>query len=175
MAPVDGVIASIRVVAGQVVTPADVLFQIVDPKSLWIEALVFDQIDPDAVNAATARLPDGQSATLRLVGRSRSLQLQSTQLQFEIENPPASLSVGAPVSVIAATGEPVTAIILPRSSVTQAPNGQMVVFQHKEPESFIPRPVRVEAFDADRLLIIGGIEAGERIVIRNAPLVNQVR
>ena len=49
----------------------------------------------------------------------------------------------------------------------------MVVFQHKEPESFIPRPVRVEAFDADRLLIIGGIEAGERIVIRNAPIVNQ--
>ena len=48
-APVDGVIAAARVVAGQVVAPSDQLFQIIDPTSLLVEALVFDQINPDAV------------------------------------------------------------------------------------------------------------------------------
>ena len=53
-APVDGVIAAARVVAGQVVAPSDQLFQIIDPASLMVEALVFDQIDPTAVEEATA-------------------------------------------------------------------------------------------------------------------------
>ena len=53
-APVDGVIAATRVVAGQVVAQTDQLFQIIDPASLLVEALVFDQINPDAVDEATA-------------------------------------------------------------------------------------------------------------------------
>jgi hypothetical protein len=32
----------VRVVAGQVVTSTDTLFNIVDPKSLWVEAISFD-------------------------------------------------------------------------------------------------------------------------------------
>lgn len=174
-APVDGIIAEVRVAIGQVVAPTDILFQVIDPRSLWVEALVFDQINPQDIRAATAKLPDGQVVNLRLVGRSRSLQQQSTLLQFEIENPPAALDIGTPVSVIAETGRTVTSIVLPRASVTQAPNGQSVVFQHREAELFVPRPVRTESLDAERVLIMGGIEPGERIVVRSAPLINQVR
>ncbi len=174
-APVDGVIAEVRVSIGQVVSPSDILFQVIDPRSLWLEALVFDQINPADLRTATARLPDGQVLTLKLVGRSRSLQQQSTLLQFEIENPPASLDIGTPVSVIAETGRTVTSIVLSRASVTQAPNGQSVVFQHRDAEVFVPRPVRMEPLDAERVLITGGIEPGERIVVRSAPLINQVR
>ena len=39
-APIDGVIAASRVVAGQVVQAQDLLFQIVDPASLWVEASI---------------------------------------------------------------------------------------------------------------------------------------
>ena len=174
-APVDGVVAEVRVSIGQVVSPADILFQVIDPRSLWVEALVFDQINPGDIRTATARLPDGQVLALKLVGRSRSLQQQSTLLQFEIENAPSSLDIGTPISVIAETGRKLTSIVLPRASVTQAPNGQSVVFQHRDAEVFVPRPVRMEALDAERVLITGGIEPGERIVIRSAPLINQVR
>jgi RND family efflux transporter MFP subunit len=174
-APVDGIVAEVRVSIGQVVSPSDILFQVIDPRSLWVEALVFDQINPADISAATARLPDGHVLTLKLVGRSRSLQQQSTLLQFEIENPPASLDIGTPISVIAESGRKLTSIVLPRASVTQAPNGQSVVFQHRDAEVFVPRPVRMEPLDAERVLITGGIEPGERIVIRSAPLINQVR
>lgn len=42
VAPVDGMITEVRVAAGQVVNSADTLFQIVDPNSLWVEAISFD-------------------------------------------------------------------------------------------------------------------------------------
>ena len=174
-APVDGVIAVTRVVAGQVVAQSDQLFQIIDPASLLVEALVFDQINPDAVSEATAIVGADAAIKLKFLGRSRALQQQYSILQFQIVEAPAALNTGAPVTVVASTKEQVTGLVLPRSAVAQAPNGQMVVFSHKEPEVFVPRPVRVEPFDGQNVLITAGIASGERIVVQNAPLLNQVR
>jgi RND family efflux transporter MFP subunit len=170
-APVSGVIAMTRVVAGQVVQPSDVLFQIIDPGSLMVEALVFDQIDPDAVHEATASVA-GVAAPIRLkfLGRSRALQQQYSLLEMAVR-----LNTGTPVTVIATAGERVTGVVLPHAALAQAPNGQTVVFSHKEPEVFVPRAVRVEALDRDNVLITAGIDAGEKIVVHNAPLLNQVR
>ena len=39
MAPIDGVITATQAVIGQVVTSKDVLFQIVEPKALWVAGL----------------------------------------------------------------------------------------------------------------------------------------
>ena len=174
-APVDGVIATTRVVSGQVVGPSDQLFQIIDPASLLVEALVFDQIDPDRVDEATASITNGTVIKLKFLGRSRALQQQYSILQFLIVDASVPLNAGAPVTVTAANGEPVTGMILPRAALAQAPNGQTVVFSHKEPEIFVPRAVRVESFDAENVLVVSGITEGEKIVIRNAPLLNQVR
>ena len=174
-APVDGVIASTHVVSGQVVAPSDKLFQIIDPSSLLVEALVFDQVDPDAVNEAIAAVGPDTAIKLRFLGRSRALQQQYSILQFQIVETHVALNVGAPVTVIAPTGALVSGIVLPRAAVAQAPNGQMVVFSHKEPEVFTPRPVRFEPFDGENVLITAGISPGERIVVRHAPLLNQVR
>jgi len=174
-APVDGVIATARVVVGQVVAPSDQLFQIIDPASLLVEALVFDQINPDAVDEATASVGNGATIKLKFIGRSRALQQQYSILQFQIVEPPPHLNAGAPVTVMAATGERVTGIVLPRSALAQAPSGQTIVFSHKEPEIFVPRAVRLEPFDSENVLITAGVPAGEKIVVRNAPLLNQVR
>jgi RND family efflux transporter MFP subunit len=175
-APVSGVIAVTRVVAGQVVAPSDVLFQIIDPTSFMVEALVFDQINPDAVHEATASVArDAAAIKLKFIGRSRALQQQYSLLQFQVVDAKAHLNAGAPVTVIATTGERATGIVLPRSALAQAPSGQTVVFSHKEPEIFVPRPVRLEPFDDDDVLVTAGIGEGERIVVLNAPLLNQVR
>jgi hypothetical protein len=175
-APVDGVIAASKVVAGQVVGPSDRLFQVIDPTRLLVEALVFDQIDSDAVDTATASYGNGNGAIkLKFIGRSRALEQQYTLLQFQVVESPVLLNAGAPVTVIAANGERVTGILLPRSALAQAPSGQTVVFSHKEPEVFLPRSVRFEPFDAGHVLVTTGITAGERIVVGNAFLLSQVR
>jgi membrane fusion protein, heavy metal efflux system len=174
-APVDGVIAASRAVSGQVVASADKLFEIIDPTRVLIEALVFDQIDPDAVREATAVVPGEAGIDLRVLGRSRALQQQYVLMQFEVVGKAAPLSVGLPVTVIARAGAPVSGLFVPRAALAQAPNGQTVVFEHREPEVFVPRAVRTEPFDNETVLVTGGLEAGTKIVVRSAPLVNQVR
>ena len=174
-APVDGVIATTRVVAGQVVQAQDVLFQIVDPQSLWVEALVYSDAAPAKVEGATAVATDGTKLKLAFQGASRALQQQASVVQFSIVDPPAALSVGQPVTVMTPTGEPTTGIIVPRDAVVKSSNGDMLVWRHAEPERFVPLQVRAETFDAAHLVIRAGLKEGERIVVRGAELINQVR
>jgi cobalt-zinc-cadmium efflux system membrane fusion protein len=174
-APVDGVITASRVVAGQVVAQSDVLFTIVDPTSLMVEALAFDQSNGDEINGATSVTGDNVQSRLRFVGRSRSLQQQYSVISFEVLDPSPALNVGTPVTIVGRAGAPVTGIIIPRSAIAQAPNGQMVVFRHKEPETFEPKAIRFEPFDSATVLVLAGVERGDKIVVQGAQLINQVR
>jgi multidrug efflux pump subunit AcrA (membrane-fusion protein) len=174
-APVDGVIATARVVAGQVVQAQDVLFQIIDPQSLWVEALVYSDAAPAPINGATAIATNGTTLKLAFQGISRALQQQASVVQFSIVDPPAGLSVGQPVTVMAPAGEATTGIIVPRDAVVKSGNGELLVWRHAEPERFEPLPVRAEAFDAAHFVIRAGVKDGERIVVRGAELINQVR
>lgn len=175
VAPVSGVIAASRAIAGQVVGQSDRLFEIVDPTRPLVEALVFDASILDRIGGAEMTLPDGEIVQLRMLGRSRTLQQQYASVQFEIAGAPRAMNIGQPVAVAIETGAPVEGIVVPRAALAQAPNGQTVVFEHKEPEIFVPRPVRTEALDSRRVRVLAGLREGDKIVTRNAPLVNQVR
>jgi membrane fusion protein, heavy metal efflux system len=174
-APIDGVISASHVLAGQVVQGQDILFQIVDPHGLWVEALVFDQLDPGAITEATAVTPDNTVMKLKYVGRGRALQQQAVQLQFAIENAPASVALGMPVTVIAKKAKTLRGMLFPRDALVRGANGEMIVWQHIEPERFVPRPVRIEPFDGEQVLITAGITTTDRIVVHGAELLAQVR
>ena len=174
-APIDGVVASARVVAGQVVQAQDVLFQIVDPNSLWVEAYDYGDNDPAALKHATAVGPGNVAMKLGFQGWSRTLQQQATVLQFAIAAPPPSARVGQPVTVTAQRAENANGIVVDRDAVVRGGNGETIVWRHVEPEFFEPRPVRTEPFDAMRVLIVAGVAEGERIVVRGAGLINQIR
>jgi cobalt-zinc-cadmium efflux system membrane fusion protein len=174
-APTSGVIASARVVPGQVVQPQDVLFQIVDPASLWVEGLVYGELDPAALSDATATAPGRGPFKLRFQGFSHALQQHATIVQFVVENPPPNLAIGLPVNVIAASGDPVTAMIVSKDAIVRSANGEAIVWRHEEAELFEPRPVRTAPFDATRVIIAAGVAKGDRVVVRAAELVNQVR
>ena len=174
-APTSGVIASARVVPGQVVQPQDVLFQIVDPASLWVEGLVYGELDPAALSDATATAPGRGPFKLRFQGFSHALQQHASIVQFVVENPPPNLAIGLPVNVIAASGDPVTAMIVSKDAIVRSANGEAIVWRHEEAELFEPRPVRTAPFDATRVIIAAGVAKGDRVVVRAAELVNQVR
>jgi RND family efflux transporter MFP subunit len=177
-APVDGVVAISRVVAGQVVAAQDILFQVVDPKALFVEAVVFH--DADMPNAGTggeasATTTEGVRLKLRHQGSSRAMQHQSVTVQFAVLDPPPNLSLGQPVTVVAPSGKPESGIVLPREAVVRGGNGETLVWRHAEPEQFEPRLVRTEPFDAGRVVVRAGVAEGERVVVRGADLVNQIR
>jgi RND family efflux transporter MFP subunit len=174
-APTDGVIAVAKVVPGQVVQPQDMLFQVVDPKALWVEALVYATVDATSLAEATAVGTSGQTMPLAFRGFSRALQHQASIVHFAISEPPPDLSVGQPVTVVAKSGAPMAGIVVPREAVVRSGNGETVVWLHVEPERFEPRPVRTQPFDATRVVVAAGVTEGERVVIRGADLINQIR
>lgn len=174
-APIDGVLSTARVVAGQVVAAQDSLFQVVDTSRLWVEALVFDQVDPGAIVDATARTPDGRTMKLAFRGRSRALQAQSTVLQFAIETDGSEVALGQPVTVIARTGARTKGMLMHRGALVRGPAGETVVWEQVEPERFVLRQVGSEPFDGERVLLTGGVKPGDRIVVHGAELLSQVR
>ena len=173
-APVSGVVADVRVVAGQVVASADTLYQIVDPNNFWVEAITFD---PKLSTAASAKAmtADNRLLDLEFIGRSRTLQQQATVLQYEIKAPSKSLSIGEPLTVSVETGEPVTGIIVPKEAVAEAPNGQRVAFVRQDPEHYKAVPVRTEDLDGTRFHILAGLAEGDQIIVHGASLVSQIR
>jgi RND family efflux transporter MFP subunit len=174
-APIDGVVALSRVVSGQVVQAQDLLFQIVDPKALWVEAYDYGDSDPTKLEHATAAFAGNSPMKLRFQGWSRTLQQQATVVQFAITDPPPAIRIGQPVTVSAQLSETVSGVIVGRDAIVRGGNGETLVWRHVEPEHFEARPVRVEAFDAARVLIVAGVTEGDRIVVRGAELINQIR
>lgn len=178
-APASGVIAAANVTAGQVVDPQTTLFQIVDPSSLFVEALAFDLSAVPGIERgakiANAITSDGQELSLEFAGRGLALRQQAVPLLYRIKSGGEGLSLGQPVTVDVPVEEPVKAIVVPRSSVVRTSNGQLSVFVHVAPERFEARPVVAEQIDAERLGITAGIVPDVRIVGRGAELINQLR
>jgi membrane fusion protein, heavy metal efflux system len=173
LAPVSGVIADGTPVAGQMAQPNTVVFQIVDPARLWIEALSFDALP--AATTATAQTGAGQSLALAYRGSGFSDRSQSIPVHFAIDGDVSRLRAGQFVTVLASTGEEQQGIALPRTAVVRAANGQDIVYEHVSAERFQPRPVRIEPLDGERVLVAAGMTAGKRIVVQGAELLDQVR
>jgi RND family efflux transporter MFP subunit len=175
-APVDGEIAAMRAVAGQVVSPQDQIFHIIDPQAMWVEGFVFGDLDASTLtNAVAVTSHHKKQLALRFEGVGRVLQQHTVQLQFSIENPPSNLMVGEPVTVLAQSPVQLSGVVLPRASVIRAANGQMIVWHHASSERFVPLPVRIEPLDGERIVVVAGVSEGQRIVVAAAELINQVR
>jgi len=174
-APTDGVITVAKVVPGQVVQPQDMLFQVVDPKAFWVEALIYGTVDASSLADATAIATGGQTMPLAFRGFSRALQHHASLVHFAVSEPPPALSIGQPVIVVAESGAPVTGIVVPREAVVRSGNGEAIVWLHVESERFEPRPVRTQPFDATRVVVAAGVTEGEQVVTRSADLINQIR
>ena len=149
------------------------MFQIVDPARLWVEALTFTLFPDD--QPATALTGEGRRLALSFQGAGLTDRSQAIPVHFAIEGKEKGLRVGQLVTVLAATGEPLQGLAVPRTSVLRASNGQTVIFEHTAAERFSPRIVRVEPLDADRVLVLDGIAAGKRVVVQGAELLNQIR
>ncbi|MCA1373368.1 efflux RND transporter periplasmic adaptor subunit [Bradyrhizobium sp. IC4060] len=174
-ASTDGIITAAKVAPGQVIQLQDVLFQIADPSSLWVEALAYDEIGLKQPEAATAMAPNGQQIALSFVGTSRALRQHASVVQFAIPEPPAGLNIGQPLNVMVQAGAPVSGLVVPRNAVVRSGNGENIVWLHTEPERFEPRPVRVVQVDAARVIVAAGINEGEHVVVRGTDLINQIR
>jgi hypothetical protein len=175
VAPVTGVIASAHVVAGQVVDARELVFEIVDPARLRIEALAFDAGLAAGVGSASLAVGD-ERVPLTFIGAARSLREQALPLGFRAEGPALRLlAVGQPVRVVVQGREKVKGIAVPVASLMKNPANQTIVWVKTAPERFEPRTVTVEPLDGVRVAVTSGLKAGDRVATQGATLINQVR
>jgi membrane fusion protein, heavy metal efflux system len=173
IAPVSGIVAEGVVAAGQITQPNTVIFQIVDPERLWIEALSFNALA--GTQTASARSPSGRSLALKYQGSGFTDRNQSIPIHFAIEGDVSGLRVGQFLAVLAHTDEEQNGLAVPRGSVVRSANGQDVVYEHVTAERFQVRLVRTQPLDGERVLIATGIDPGRRVVTQGAELLDQVR
>ncbi len=174
-APVPGVISNNPVVAGQVVDAREVLFEIVRPDRLLVQALAYDARAATDIEQASAITAAKEPLRLSFLGAGSQLREQAIQLQFRITPPLPALVVGQPVTVIVASKSRVKGYAVPQSAVTLNTANQTVVWVHESAERFKPRKVQVQVLDATRSVVTAGLNAGERVVTQGATLLAQVR
>lgn len=175
VAPVSGVIASANAVTGQVVDARELLFEVIDPLRLRIEALAFDPAL--AADVAGAYLVvGGQKVPLIFVGASRALREQALPLAFRAEGPALSqLAVGQPVAVVVQSRSQVGGVPVPAASLMKNPANQTIVWVKTAPERFEAHVVTVEPLDGATVVVTSGLKAGDRVATQGAALINQVR
>lgn len=178
-APVSGVVAAASLVAGQVVEARDVLFEIVDPANLRVEALSYEpRLAADIAGAYGVTGADEQ-VLLSFVGGGRSLREQAIPLLFRVEGAMskggATLALNQPLKVIAQTRSQIRGVPLPAAAIAKNAANQEIVWVKTGPERFSPRPVRTQALDGSRVAVVAGVDAGERVVVQGTALLNQVR
>ena len=175
VAPVSGVIASAHAVAGQVVDARELVYEIVDPARMQIEALAFDA--EIGANVAGASLAVGKErVALQFIGAARSLREQALPLSFRVQQAKAvPLAIGQPVKVFVQTRSQVSGYAVPSASLMKNPSNQTIVWVKSAPEKFEPRVVTSEPLDGVNVAITSGLKRGDRVVTQGATLVNQVR
>ncbi|NML18357.1 efflux RND transporter periplasmic adaptor subunit [Azohydromonas caseinilytica] len=173
-APVDGVISAVEVVAGQVVDAQALLFEVVDPTRLAVEAPVYDLTLPARMVSAEGSA-GGATLKLQPAGAGRLLREQALPMRFRVLDATAPLAVGQPVKVVLRTRGEAPGAALPAAALVRDGNGQPIVWVHSDPERFEPRRVRHEALGADSVAVREGLKAGERVVTSGAALLSQVR
>ena len=174
-ASASGVISVANVVTGQLIESGAVLFEIVDPAKLWVEAIAYDPATVIDIRSAVATTADNATMPLELIGRSLTLRQQAVPVLFRITHPSPTLKVGTPVSVILQEMRTEKGIVLPTGSVVGAANGEDIVFEHVAAERFVPRPIRLRPLDGERVVVLAGIGDGARVVTAGADLLSQIR
>ncbi len=173
--PADGVIAASNAVAGQVVDARELVFEVVDPKRLRVEALAFDTAVASDVSAAFILVGE-KRAPLTFLGAARSLREQALPLSFRAEGESLSLlAVGQPVKVFVQTASKIKGVAIPVAAVVKNPSNQAIVWVKVDPERYVPRVVITEIIDGATVNVVSGLKENERVVIVGASLLNQVR
>src|SRR5262249_47049033 len=126
IAPVDGVIADGTPVAGQMAQPNAIVFQIIDPGKLWVEALSYEILP--VIAGASARA-GGKDVSLAFRGAGLADRNQAIPVHFAVSSDPGTLRAGQFVTVLAQAQAEQDGIAVPRGALVRTNAGD-VVFEH---------------------------------------------
>lgn len=177
--PSTGVIASSAAISGKVFAEGDLIFEVVNPKVLRVEAAWFEANGAPQFSAASVQAYGAagiSTVRLKYLGASSSVKDQALTLAFEARDlTDVSLPTGQLSKVYAELAQKIDGIAIPSTSVVKNSSNQTIVWVKKEPETFEPKVVLTEPLNGAQVLVRSGLAGNERVVVQGATLINQVR
>lgn len=182
-APINGTIADVSVATGAFVAEGAPLFHIANTGRLWLESRV-PESDIGRLGTPTGASftvdgfdrtfnIDGKNGRLVAVGGVVDAATRTVPVIFEFNNsanPANALRLGmtAKAQLFAGTGK--EAALVPASAV-QDESGTQVVYVQTGGDRFERKVVMTGARDGDRIAVLSGLEAGQRVVSKGAYLI----
>jgi multidrug efflux pump subunit AcrA (membrane-fusion protein) len=170
-APTSGIIASSSAINGQVVEAKEVLFEIIDPRHMLIEALAYD---PNSIRGIRGAMLAGSATELVYLGGAASLRDGAIPLFFRFTGTEMPLVLGQSVKLIVSRQETLKGTPLPASAVVKNSANENIVWAHEQAEVFRPIAVQIAPIDG-ATVVAQGLKPGQRIVTGSATLINQIR
>jgi membrane fusion protein, heavy metal efflux system len=176
--PVAGTIVAVTVAPGEFVEEGRELFHVVDLSRLWLELQIPEgqagQVQAsDSVWFRPEGFPSAFEVSPKAGGRVVATggvvnpQTRTIPLIFEVPNPNGQLKAGMFVRAQVFTSSFVRGLVIPLSAVVDE-DGQAVAYAELEGELFERRPLKIGTRQGDRVQIVEGLEAGDRVVTRGA-------
>lgn len=172
-APASGIVAAANVLNGQIVDARDVLFEIIDPNRMVVEAATTDVSLAGRIAGAT--LTGSPGVELTFLGGGRSLRDGALSVNFRANAKKTALAIGQPVTVVAKLADKVKGIAIPAEALVRNPSNEPIVWIKSGAERFIAQPVEAKPLDAKTIVVVKGLAADNRVVVSGAALINQIR
>jgi len=169
--PFSGVLTRTSAVAGGVVNPGQILYEISDLSKVWVEAHIFEYELPWIRMGQTAEMTLPYQPGIRFTGKVAYIypylqkKTRDVVIRLEFDNPDLSLKpdMYADIEIRSDTGRSGT--VVPAEAVIRS-GIENLVFVAAGEDRFLPRKVRTGlAVTDDRIEIIEGVAPGETVVV----------
>jgi cobalt-zinc-cadmium efflux system membrane fusion protein len=176
-APVTGSVTALNVARGNMLNdPTQPLLTIADLSTVWVTALVAEQDLGSVKVGQEARVTLSAYPDTVLQGRVRSVadvleaDSRRDKVRIAVPNPDYSLRPNMFASV-RLLGPAVTQVIVPTSALLMN-NDRTSVFVATAPWTFSRRVVQMRLGEGSTAVILGGLKAGEQVVVKGGILLN---
>lgn len=171
-APFGGYVTKVNKTIGEQVSPGDAIVEISNLDTVYVEAPIFER-DLSVLGASrtatftTAAFPQTFKGTILDIGATIDEGTRAANVVFVVENAGRALRLGMQANVQLDAEQSVAAIMVPKEAVLEH-EGKRIVYVLLSGEEFQRREVTIGDEYGDKIAVLSGLEAGERVVTQGA-------